>query len=296
MQEDSQERSRFRNIQQDVVQAEEPVYHPGVQVQSPISGIGDIDSSKMGMLFSIIGGIIALAIAIGQFMTSELDSDMEFLYLASGALLLVLFSYGFVEVQYRRHGEISIVHDYVLSFGHLFAVLGGFWLSRWALYFYCGYFPDTGIMCHGEPSSTDWMPGEWGILAQAIVFALLGFAQWQQNERVKATILPRLVTVLSPLVLLLIGAKIWVDWADGAISLPVILSALTLTGMGMWLGSSSNRAPLFLSSAFLSSFIPIVYELNVGGGAGLSLLAIVVLMQGVFASAQGLSQKMIQHG
>ncbi len=296
MQEDSQERSRFRNIQQDVAQVEQPVYHPGVQVQSPISATGDIDSAKMGMLFSIIGGIIALAIAIGQFMTSELDSDMEFLYLASGAFLLVLFSYGFVEVQYRRHGEISIVHDYVLSFGHLFAVLGGFWLSRWALFFYCGYFPDTGIMCHGESGGTDWMPGEWGILAQAIVFALLGFAQWQQNERVKATILPRLVTVLSPLVILLIGAKIWVDWADGAISLPLILSALTLTGMGMWLGSTSNRAPLFLSSAFLSSFIPIVYELNVGGGAGLSLLAIVVLMQGVFASAQGLSQKMIQHG
>ena len=298
MQEDSQERSRFRNIKQNVAQAQQqqPVYHPGIQVQSPISVTGDIDSAKMGMLFSIIGGIIALAIAVGQFMTSELDSDMEFLYLASGAFLLVLFSYGFVEVQYRRHGEISIVHDYILSFGHLFAVLGGFWLSRWGLYFYCGYFPDAGIMCHGEPGGADWMPGEWGVLAQAIVFALLGFAQWQQNERVKATILPRLVTVLSPLVILLIGAKIWVDWADGSISLPVILSALTLSGMGMWLGSTSNRAPLFLSSAFLSSFIPIVFELSVGGGAGLSLLAIVVLMQGVFASAQGLSQKMIQQG
>ena len=156
--------------------------------------------------------------------------------------------------------------------------LGAFWLSRWALYFYCVYFPDSGIMCHGEPTQSDWMPGEWGILVQAIVFVVLGTLQWMQNDRVKATILPRLVTVLSPLVILLIGATIWVDWADGDISLPLILATIALTGAGMWFGSTSNRAPLFLSSAFLSSFIPFVYELNVGGGAGLSLLAIVVLM------------------
>ena len=296
MQEDSQERSRFRNLNQNVEQTQQTVYHPGVQVQSPMKVIDDIDTSKIGMLFSIIGGVIALAIAIGQFMTSELDSDMEFLYLASGAFLLVLVSYGFVEVQYRRHKQISIVHDYVLSFGHLFAVLGGFWLSRWGLYFYCGYFPDDGIMCHGESGSSGWIPGEWGILVQATVFALLGFAQWLQNDRVKATILPRLVTVLSPLVILLIGSEIWVSWADGVISLPLLLSIITLTGLGMWLGSASNRAPLFLSSAFLSSLIPILYEFSVGGGAGLSLLALIVLMQGVFASAKGLSRSMIQHG
>ena len=157
MQEDSQERSRFRNLNQNVEQTQQTVYHPGVQVQSPMKVIDDIDTSKIGMLFSIIGGVIALAIAIGQFMTSELDSDMEFLYLASGAFLLVLVSYGFVEVQYRRHKQISIVHAYVLSFGHLFAVLGGFWLSRWGLYFYCGYFPDDGIMCHGESGGSGWI-------------------------------------------------------------------------------------------------------------------------------------------
>ena len=278
MQDDSQERSRFRNLSQNAEKTQ-TVYHPGVAIQSPATMKEDLDTSKIGMLFSIIGGVIALAIAIGQFMTSELDSDMEFLYLASGAFLLVLVSYGFVEIQYRRHKQISIVHDYVLSFGHLFAVLGGFWLSRWALYFYCGYFPDDGIMCHGKSGSSGWIPGEWGILAQATIFALLGFSQWLHNDRVKATILPRMVTVLSPLVILLIGAEIWVGWADGVISLPLILSIIGLTGMGMWLGSTSNRAPLFLSSAFLSSFIPILYEFSVGGGAGLSLLVLIVLMQ-----------------
>ena len=141
MQDDSQERSRFRNLSQNAEKTQ-TVYNPGVAIQSPATMKEDLDTSNIGMLFSIIGGVIALAIAIGQFMTSELDSDMEFLYLASGAFLLVLVSYGFVEIQYRRHKQISIVHDYVLSFGHLFAVLGGFWLSRWALYFYCGYFPD----------------------------------------------------------------------------------------------------------------------------------------------------------
>ncbi len=295
MQDDSQERSRFRNLSQNAEKTQ-TVYHPGVAIQSPATMKEDLDTSKIGMLFSIIGGVIALAIAIGQFMTSELDSDMEFLYLASGAFLLVLVSYGFVEIQYRRHKQISIVHDYVLSFGHLFAVLGGFWLSRWALYFYCGYFPDDGIMCHGKSGGSGWIPGEWGILAQATIFALLGFSQWLHNDRVKATILPRMVTVLSPLVILLIGAEIWVGWADGVISLPLILSIIGLTGMGMWLGSTSNRAPLFLSSAFLSSFIPILYEFSVGGGAGLSLLVLIVLMQGVFASAKGLSRSMIQHG
>ena len=297
MEDDITGRSRFRNIKKSVVNDEEHQsnYYPGVKIEYFSQG-SDLDSAKIGMLFSIVGGIIALAIAIAQFMTSELDSDMEFLYLASGAILLVLFSYIFVEIQFRRHREISIVHDYVLSFGHLFAILGAFWLSRWALYFYCVYFPDSGIMCHGEPTQSDWMPGEWGILVQAIVFVVLGTLQWMQNDRVKATILPRLVTVLSPLVILLIGATIWVDWADGDISLPLILATIALTGAGMWFGSTSNRAPLFLSSAFLSSFIPFVYELNVGGGAGLSLLAIVVLMQGVFASAKGLSQTMIQRG
>ena len=304
MQEDSQEgRTRFRDFSKVKQQAkiestvsDQSTYYPGVSVESPISTIADVDSAKMGMLFSIIGGMIALAFAIGRFMTSELDSDMEFLYLAIGAGLMVLFSYGFVEVQYRRHQCISIVHDYVLSFGHLFAVLGGFWLSRWGLFFYCGYFPDTGVLCNGESGTDGWMPGEWGALVQASVFIMIGYAQWRQNERVRATILPRLVTTLAPLVVLFIGAEIWVNWAGGVISLPLILSMLALTGMGMWLGSVSNRAPLFLSSAFLSSVIPIIYELKVGGGAGLTLLAIVVLMQGMFASAKGLSQAMIQRG
>jgi hypothetical protein len=296
-------RTRFRDFskvrQQAKIEAtvsEQSTYYPGVSVESPISTITDVDSAKMGMLFSIIGGMIALAFAIGRFMTSELDSDMEFLYLAIGAGLMVLFSYGFVEVQYRRHQSISIVHDYVLSFGHLFAVLGGFWLSRWGLFFYCGYFPDTGVLCNGESGTDGWMPGEWGALVQASVFIMIGYAQWRQNERVRATILPRLVTTLAPLVVLFIGAEIWVNWAGGVISLPLILSMLALTGMGMWLGSVSNRAPLFLSSAFLSSVIPLIYELKVGGGAGLTLLAIVVLMQGMFASAKGLSQAMIQRG
>ena len=296
-------RTRFRDFSKVTQQArtestigEQSTYYPGVSVESPIQKVVDVDSAKMGMLFSIIGGMIALAFAIGRFMTSELDSDMEFLYLAIGAGLMVIFSYGFVEVQYRRHQTISIVHDYVLSFGHLFAVLGGFWLSRWGLFFYCGYYPDSGVLCNGVSGTDGWMPGHWGAVVQASVFVMIGLSQWRQNERVGATILPRLVTTLAPLVVLFIGAEIWVNWANGSISLPLIISMLALTGMGMWLGSVSNRAPLFLSSAFLSSVIPIIYELKVGGGAGLTLLAIVVLMQGMFASARGLSQSMIQRG
>ena len=296
-------RTRFRDFSKVTQQArtestigEQSTYFPGISVESPIAAVVDVDSAKMGMLFSIIGGMIALAFAIGRFMTSELDSDMEFLYLAIGAGLMVIFSYGFVEVQYRRHQSISIVHDYVLSFGHLFAVLGGFWLSRWGLFFYCGYYPDSGVLCNGVSGTGGWMPGHWGAVVQASVFVMIGLSQWRQNERVGATILPRLVTTLAPLVVLFIGAEIWVNWANGSISLPLIISMLALTGMGMWLGSVSNRAPLFLSSAFLSSVIPIIYELKVGGGAGLTLLAIVVLMQGMFASARGLSQSMIQRG
>ncbi|MBT4058998.1 MAG: hypothetical protein HOE69_01655 [Euryarchaeota archaeon] len=298
-----EKRTRFRDFSQvksvsESKQAggQQPTYFPGVQVETPSMSTGDIDTAKMGMLFSIIGGIIALAFAIGRFMTSELDSDMEFLYLSSGAGLLVLFSYGFVEVQHRRHGRISIVHDYVLSFGHLFAVLGGFWITRWGLFFYCGYSNSWVGTCHANVGTDGWMPGEWGALIQAIGFVMIGYSQWRQNERVGATMLPRLVTVLSPLVILFIGAEIWVNWSMGYITLPILLSALLLTGIGMWLGSTSNRAPLFLGAAFLSSIIPLVYELKVGGGAGLSLLAMVVLMQGIFASAQGLSRSMIQHG
>ena len=296
-------RTRFRDfskvreqVKTESAHREQSTYFPGISVESPSPTVVDIDSAKVGMLFSIIGGMIALAFAIGRFMTSELDSDMEFLYLAIGAGLMVICSYGFVEVQYRRHKSISIIHDYVLSFGHLFAVLGGFWLSRWGLFYYCGYFPDEGVLCNGVSGTDGWTPGHWGAVVQASVFVMIGFAQWRQNERLEATILPRLVTTLAPLVVLFIGAEIWVNWADGSISLPLIISMLALTGMGMWLGSVSNRAPLFLSSAFLSSVIPLIYELKVGGGGGLTLLAIVVLMQGMFASARGLSQPMIQRG
>jgi len=85
------------------------------------------------------------------------------------------------------------------------------------------------------------------------------------------------VTVLSPLVILLVGAAIWVDWSDGTIPLPLLLSALALMGLGMWLGAASDRAPLFLASALLSSVIPLVYEHMVGGGAGLSMLPMVTV-------------------
>lgn len=275
---------------------QEQTYFPGLQVTSPPPLSTEIDTAKLGMFFSIIGGIIALAIAIGRFMTSELDSDTEFLYMAVGAGLLVLFSYGFVEVQLRRHSSISIVHDYVLSFGHLFAVLGAFWFTRWALYFFCGYYPEVGEVCGRGFGTSAWTPAGWGALVQTVVFLLIGLSQWHQNKRAGATMLPRLVTVLSPLVILLIGAEIWVSWAGDVVSVPVLLSALLLTGMGMWLASESNRAPLFLGAAILSLIIPFAYEMKVGGGAGLTLLAMVVLMQGVFASAPGLSRQMIQHG
>ena len=248
------------------------------------------------MVFSIVGGVIALMIAIGRFMTSELDSDSQFLYLGLGSAALVLASYAFVEVQHRRHGALSIVHDYVLGFGHLFAALGTFWITRWILFASCGQLLADSGFCHGASGAEGWMPAEWGVLLQAGAFVTLGLLQWMHNRRVGATTLPRLVSVLAPLIILMIGSVIWLDWSDGTIGKPLILSVVLLTGVGMWLGSTSDRAPLFLASAGLSSVIPIIYEATAGGGAGLSLLALVVLMQGVFASAKGLSRSMIQVG
>ena len=265
-------------------------------VEQPAGVPPDLDAAKAGMVVSVIGGVIAMMFAIGKFMTSELDSDMAFLYLGAGAFLLVVLSGGFVELQFRRRGAISIIHDYVLGFSHLFAVLAAFWISRWAIWFSCPDVPDDGLFCHGDPFVEGWMPAEWAVLVQAVVFVLVGLGQWRMNQRVGAGTLPRLVTVLSPLVILLVGAAIWVDWSDGTIPLPLLLSALALMGLGMWLGAASDRAPLFLASALLSSVIPLVYEHMVGGGAGLSMLPMVVLMQGLFASAKGLSRSMIQHG
>ena len=265
-------------------------------VEQPAGVPPDLDAAKAGMVVSVIGGVIAMMFAIGKFMTSELDSDMAFLYLGAGAFLLVVLSGGFVELQFRRRGAISIIHDYVLGFSHLFAVLAAFWISRWAIWLSCPDVPDDGLFCHGDKFVEGWMPAEWAVLVQAVVFVLVGLGQWRMNQRVGAGTLPRLVTVLSPLVILLVGAAIWVDWSDGTIPLPLLLSALALMGLGMWLGAASDRAPLFLASALLSSVIPLVYEVMVGGGAGLSMLPMVVLMQGLFASAKGLSRSMIQHG
>ena len=289
------ENLRFRQI--DRAASTSPAYQPGFVVRPSASMDGRADA-KFGMIISLGGGVIALVLGIWTFMISDADSDVTFLWLSLGAAVAVAATFALVEVQHRRQGALSILHDYLLAFGLLFGMLGAFWISRYGLFFACGHGAGGSGFCQGESGASDWMPGAWGVAAQVAIIACAAAAFWAFSSRVEGGTLPRLVLVLSPLALLLVGANVWVNWAEGEASLPLLIGVLTMAILSMAMATLSNRSPLFIASAIICSLAPFVYEANLTGpaGAGLSMLVIIVLVQGVFAAHPGLSRPMIEKG
>jgi hypothetical protein len=287
-------RSRFREIQTPGrIQA---AYQPGLKVMpTPADGVR-VDA-QFGMLISIGGGVLALILGIYQFMVADADSELTFLWLSLGAIVAVTATLALVEFQHRRHGVLSIMHEYLLAFGLLFAMLGTFWMTRFAMFFVCGNGAEATGLCQGESGGEGWLPGAWSIVAQSAAFVAAALGLWAYTERVEGGSLARMVLVLSPLAVLLIGAQVWLDWAEGVPGIPMLIGVLSMAVLSMALATASNRSPLFIASAIVCSIAPFVYEANLSiPGAGLSMLVIIVLVQGVFAAHPVLSRSMIEKG
>lgn len=300
MTEDDSARSRFRSVVPQTQQTQ--TYQPGFTVMNK-GTIGSQSDAQLGMIVSLGGGVVALLLGIYTFMVSETDSDWTFLWLAVGSLLATTMSFVLIEIQHRRQGMLSIIHDYILAFGLLFGVLFGYWFSRFSLYLVCGgsFAADTAI-CQGNSGDIDWMPGGWGVVVQSSFVGITILGLWGYTKRVNGGTVPRLLMVLAPLSVMATGASIWVDYAitnpdyyTG--SLPIILSVIGLSTISMAIAVDSDRSPLFLTAAIASSLMPFLYEAYLErAGEGLSMLIIIVLIQGVFAAHRGLSTKMIEKG
>ena len=299
MTEDDSTRSRFRSAAPQTQQTQ--AYQPGFTVMNK-GTIGSQSDAQLGMIVSLGGGVVALLLGIYTFMVSETDSDWTFLWLAVGSLLATTMSFVLIEIQHRRHGMISIIHDYILAFGLLFGVLFGYWFSRFSLYLVCGSFAADTAICQGNSGDIDWMPGGWGVVVQSSFVGITILGLWGYTKRVNGGTVPRLLMVLAPLSVMATGASIWVDYAitnpdyyTG--SLPIILSVIGLSTISMAIAVDSDRSPLFLTAAIASSLMPFLYEAYLErAGEGLSMLIIIVLIQGVFAAHRGLSTKMIEKG
>ncbi|MDP6906840.1 MAG: hypothetical protein QF440_05430 [Candidatus Thalassarchaeaceae archaeon] len=298
MSDDESGRGRFRNI---VIPTQtkksNEAYIPGFAVNS-ITELQHQSNAQFGMIISLGGGVIALLLGIWTFMVTDADADITFLWLSLGSIVAVAVTFSLVEIQYRRQGILSIMHDYLLSFGLLFGMLGSFWISRYGLFFICGHGADSSGFCQGDTGAEDWLPGAWGIVAQSSFVAVIAVLSWYYTKRVNGSTLPRLVLVLAPLAILIIGADVWVAWAEGDAGLPLVIGVLLMTTLSMSLASMSDRSPLFLTAAAISSIAPFIYEMNLDGpaGSGLSMLTMIVIVQGIFAASPGLSRTMIEKG
>ena len=294
MEEENSSRSRFRNLGKTAEQT--PVYQPGFVALNTATPSTN-DDAQFGMIISLGGGVVALMLGIWTFMVSETDSDWTFFWLSAGAFLALAASIALVELQFRRQGSLSIIHDYLLSFGLLFGLLCVYWLSRFLLYIVCGIGDGSSGLCQGESGSEGWMPGGWGIVVQstAVMFAIIGL--WIYTKRVNGGTVPRLVLVLAPLAIMVSGASIWVDYAADGSMLPLLIGVIAMSTTSMAVATDSDRSPLFLSAAIVSSITPFLYEAYLDRpGEGLSMLILIVLIQGVFAAHPGLSRKMIEKG
>ena len=174
-------------------------------------------------------------------------------------------SFVLIEIQYRRQGILSIIHDYILAFGLLFGVLFAYWFSRFSLYFVCQSLVADTAICQGPSGSLDWMPGGWGVVVQSSIVGITILGLWSYTKRVNGGTVPRLLMVLAPLSVMATGASIWVDYAitnpdyyTG--SLPVIVSVIALSTISMAIAVDSDRSPLFLTAAIVSSLMPFLYE------------------------------------
>ena len=258
-------------------------------VQMPVSGqIPLIERLAQFWLFGIAfiglwGGLFYIAFTQGE--TNE-----RYLMLGFGGLATASLMIWAVEYQRRRHGELAVMHDYLLGMGLFFAAAGLFWTIRWAMAFAAdpeGLLNWSWLVEESRPFTDEgWVPASSAIYIQGAAAVLLGFASWWYLE-VKETgtgVLSWFVASLTPLALLVVGLGTWMEWSNEAVSYELGIAIVVLSILGMWIGLQSNRSLVFSVVAVIASFMPILYELfNDGSGSALSLMVFIIFAQGLLA-------------
>ena len=258
-------------------------------VQMPVSGqIPLIERLAQFWLFGVAfiglwGGLFYIAFTQGE--TNE-----RYLMLGLGGIATASLMIWAVEYQRRRHGELAVMHDYLLGMGLFFAAAGVFWTIRWAMAFAAdpeGLLNWSWLVEESRPFKDEgWVPASTGIYIQGAAAVLLGFASWWYLE-VKETgtgVLSWFVASLTPLALLVVGLGTWMGWSNETVSYELGIAIVVLSILGMWIGLQSNRSLVFSVVAVIASFMPIIYELfNDGSGSAISLMIFIIFAQGLLA-------------
>ena len=234
-------------------------------------------------MLGLWGGLFYIAFTQGE--TNE-----RFLLLGIGGLATAAAFIWVVEQQRRKHGELALMHDYILGMGLFFAAAGLFWGLRYLMAIAAdpsGPLDWSWLEDDTRPfADTEWSPGAGGVVVHGVAALVLGMVSWWYLK-VKETgtgMLSWFVAAVTPFALMIVGLGTWIDWANGGVSYELGVTIVGLSILGMWIGVQSNRALVFSVVVVLASFMPIIYELvNDGSGSALSLMVFIIFAQGLLA-------------
>lgn len=234
-------------------------------------------------MLGLWGGLFYIAFTQGE--TNE-----RFLLLGIGGLVTAAAFIWVVELQRRKHGELALMHDYILGMGLFFAAAGVFWGLRYLMAIAAdpaGPLNWSWLVDEARPyAEKGWYPGAAGVAVHGIAALALGLASWWYLK-IKETgtgMLSWFVAALTPFALMMVGLGTWIEWSNGGVSYELGVTIVGLSILGMWIGIQSNRALVFSVVVVLASFMPIIYELvNDGSGSALSLMVFIIFAQGLLA-------------
>lgn len=252
-------------------------------------------------LLAIWGGLFTIAFAQG-------DSNNRFALLGIGGLVSAIIFFAVVDLQRRRHGVITDLHDYMLAMSFFFASIGLFWGIRYAValtasvditFFVSPDRPFTGM------EATGWYPNANTIYAQAAAAALLAALQWLYLKPMEAdsrnmNTVSWFVACVTPFALLLVGLGPWVNWSEGYVSYEIGIAMVSLCAISMLLAVESNNGLVFAITANVASFLTLIYEIvhdapsGASAGGALSLMVFIVIVQGLLAASPRLDRKMVE--
>ena len=263
---------------------------------------------KMGQLWlwgialaAIWGGLFTIAFAQG-------DSNNRFAMLAIGGLLSASLFFGIVDLQRRKHGIVTDLHDYMLAMSFFFAAAGLFWGIRYGVALLASadfnYFVDANRP-FTSMDATGWYPNANTIYAQTAGAALLSAMQWlylkpMESDSRNMNTVSWFVACITPFALLLVGLGTWVNWSNGFVSYEIGISLVMLSAIAMMLSIESNNGLVFAITANVASFLTLIYEImhdppsgSTSGGA-LSLMTFIIIAQGLLAASPRLDRKLVE--
>ena len=236
---------------------------PGVVIPDRLGKGPSYGFQRLGQLW--LWGIVLLAIWGGLFTIAfaQGDSNNRFALLGIGGMISALIFFAVVDLQRRRHGMITDLHDYMLAMSFFFASIGLFWGIRYAValsasaditYFVSPDRPFTGM------ESTGWYPNANTIYAQAAAAALLAAMQWlylkpMETDSRNMNTVSWFVACVTPFALLLVGLGPWVNWSEGYVSYEIGIAMVSLSAISMLLAVESNNGLVFAITANIASFL-----------------------------------------